>query len=58
MKFEEGRYCCEVTGQGFGETKVAKLPQVYVSLSPLLRILPGVKGSRLQTRRGEATPVC
>lgn len=41
MKFEEGRYCCEVTGQGFGETKVAKLPQIYVSFSPLMRIMPG-----------------
>ena len=41
MKFEEGRYCCEVAGQGFGETKVAKLPQIYVSFSPLMRILPG-----------------
>ena len=41
MKFEEGRYCCEVTGQGFGETKVAQLPQIYVSFSPLMRIMPG-----------------
>ena len=41
MKYEEGRYCCEVKGQGFGETKVAKLPQIYVSFSPLLRILSG-----------------
>jgi hypothetical protein len=41
MKYEEGRYCCEVTGQGFGETKVAKLPQIYVSFSPLLQIMPG-----------------
>jgi len=41
MKYEEGRYHCEVTGQGFGETKNAKLPQLWVTFNPLVRYLSG-----------------
>ena len=65
--YDNGRYTCKVTGQGIGETKNAKLPQLYVSFYPLMRLLEGGENepiadpekrslSRLLTNRdGEVT---
>ena len=41
MMYEEGRYLCECTGQGIGETRSAKLPQLWVGFMPAFRLLSG-----------------
>jgi len=49
MKYEEGRYRCKVTGQGIGETKNAKLPQLFVSFYPMLQFLPGGETENIES---------
>ena len=38
MRYEEGRYQCEVMGHGIGETKNAKLPHIWISFIPVFRL--------------------